>query len=223
MTIYVFHCRSVVSTSMASADSRRHAASAASSRDSAPMRSRTSAASKRPVADRLPAAPFNLCASMRIASGVPASTAALDRRQTRRAFVEEDADDIGEQRLVAVETLERGGPVEGRGGDVCDLAVRPRRWRRASEDRAASTGSRPCRWRCSACVAQAQAFRTCPPLSRSRARIAAVASNPPISGICTSISTRSNVSLARASNASRPLFTTVTWWPRRDSKPSATR
>ena len=37
---------------------------------------------------------------------------------------------------------------------------------------------------------------TWPPLCRSRTRIAAVASNPSISGICTSISTRSNFSAA---------------------------
>ena len=48
------------------------------------------------------------------------------------------------------------------------------------------------------------------PVAASRARIAAVASNPSISGICTSISTASNGWPSRAASASRPLPTTTT-------------
>ena len=48
------------------------------------------------------------------------------------------------------------------------------------------------------------------PVADSRARIAAVASNPSISGICTSIRTASNDCPSRAASASRPLPTTTT-------------
>ena len=44
--------------------------------------------------------------------------------------------------------------------------------------------------------------------------MAAVASKPSISGICTSISTTSNDCPSRAASASRPLPATTTWWPR---------
>ena len=54
--------------------------------------------------------------------------------------------------------------------------------------------------------------------------MAAVASKPPISGICTSISTRSKVSRSSAASASRPLLATVTAWPRlREQLRRATR
>src|SRR5438477_284503 len=61
------------------------------------------------------------------------------------------------------------------------------------------------------------------PVSISRARIAAVASKPPISGICTSIRITSNRVRAAASTAWRPSATTVTSCPRLESRPTATR
>ena len=104
--------------------------------------------------------------------------------------------------------------------------------RQASEagaDRWACSYSRPSRPAGSArespliaCAVMAR-IRRCPPVPRSRRRISAVASNPSISGICTSISTRSKVSRASASIASRPLATAVTSWPRLTSRPTATR
>ena len=62
-------------------------------------------------------------------------------------------------------------------------------------------------------------IRVWPPSIASRSRIAAVASRPPISGICTSISTRSKRSRATISRASRPLFATVTEWPAAGQQP----
>ena len=53
----------------------------------------------------------------------------------------------------------------------------------------------------------------CAPVCCSLARICAVASSPSISGICTSISTRSNSSAAVAATASWPLPATVTVCP----------
>ena len=76
--------------------------------------------------------------------------------------------------------------------------VRPRRT--ASADRSASRDSRPCprpdtaRDRCVIACAVMATMRTCRPVPRSRSRIATVASRPPMTGICRSISTRSKVS-----------------------------
>src|ERR1039458_1973401 len=53
----------------------------------------------------------------------------------------------------------------------------------------------------------------CLPVLCSRTRMAEVASNPSISGICTSINTTSKFSWSRAARASRPLFVTVTRCP----------
>src|SRR5512145_330025 len=55
---------------------------------------------------------------------------------------------------------------------------------------------------------------TCILVSCSHLRIAAVASRPSISGICTSMSTRSKGSWVRAASASLPVLTTTTVWPR---------
>lgn len=52
------------------------------------------------------------------------------------------------------------------------------------------------------------------PVDCSFSRIFAVASNPPMRGMCTSMSTRSNWPWARCSSASTPSFATVTEWPR---------
>ena len=53
-------------------------------------------------------------------------------------------------------------------------------------------------------------MRMCWPVSRSRCRIATVASRPPMTGICRSISTRSKVSRSSRASASRPFWATVT-------------
>ena len=55
------------------------------------------------------------------------------------------------------------------------------------------------------------------PLFCSRARIAWVVSNPPIFGMCTSISTTSKRSLSSTRSASSPSPATLTWWPRFES------
>ena len=109
-------CRSASSTWLASMETRRHAASAASSRASAPIRSSVCAALNRPSADRLPAAPFSAWASMRMDSLSRASTRGLDRAQPRRAVVKEPPDHIRQQRLVAVQPFEGRGAVERRSG-----------------------------------------------------------------------------------------------------------
>ena len=53
----------------------------------------------------------------------------------------------------------------------------------------------------------------CPPACLSLPRIAAVASNPFISGICTSINTKSNGWCSKALSTSRPLAAKVTRCP----------
>ncbi len=55
---------------------------------------------------------------------------------------------------------------------------------------------------------------TRPPLARSPARMATVASSPLISGICTSISTTSKLSRSNAATAARPSPASTTSCPR---------
>ncbi|PYR03475.1 MAG: hypothetical protein DMG00_26180 [Acidobacteria bacterium] len=61
------------------------------------------------------------------------------------------------------------------------------------------------------------------PVSCSASRIAAVASKPPISGICTSIRIASTGSRSSAASASRPLAAIVTRCPRRSRRLAARR
>ncbi len=97
---------------------------------------------------------------------------------------------------------------------------RPRRLPRTTRrDAAASStyASMPAARHCSRSPAMARAVSatigTCPPAVRSWSRMTAVASSPLISGICTSIRTRSNDSSTARSAARRPLPTIVTRCP----------
>ena len=75
-------------TLVASTESRRQAASAGSSRPSAPSRSSVAAASKRPCAERFAAAPFSACAAVRMPFGVAAVDRGLDRGEPHGTVVE---------------------------------------------------------------------------------------------------------------------------------------
>src|SRR5947207_1626622 len=61
------------------------------------------------------------------------------------------------------------------------------------------------------------------PPGSSLFRIAAVASNPSITGICTSMKTRSKLSFSTACSASRPFAATATEWPLFSSSRHASR
>ena len=192
-------------TWLASTDSGRHAASAASRRDSAPRRSSTLAASTSPPADRLRGRAFERVRRGTESDGVAAGHRIPDRRQPHRQVLEEHPDHIGHQLVVAGHPAPQRRPRRTSAAGPPPPAARRRRRpvrprRTGPADRSASRDSRPCRrpgtardrW-----SARAPSSPRSGCARRSCARAAESPSSPrgrPCTGICRSISTRSNAS-----------------------------
>ena len=157
------------------------------------------------AAERVQAAPFNACAAMRIAFRSRAATAALISaslagQSSRNSWVTSAiSSSLPSRRRISSSVERRGGRRRrlrtsaraAAGLTPFDGGEEPR------SNRSASTGSRPCRppdiardrrsWH----ARSWRRFARWRPVDASRSRIAAVASIPPISGICTSINTTS--------------------------------
>ena len=177
---------------VASSDSRRHAASAASNLFCVRAVEELEVAN-RLTTHRLPAAPFSACVSRATAAPSFASTAALIAAMRDGQSSDEPLNDFGEQRRVSAQPLECGLPLEsGRHGPWRGWRPPARPPRRAGGAQAAcQVAVQSLRRRRSRSPAMAWAviamIRMCPPVACSRRRISAVASNPSIFGICTSI------------------------------------